>query len=94
MITSSDEKTGTILLKLLKVLKTGFAENKGQSRPLSVVSKTQGKCQLSVKFWPFVSCQFSLSRPSPNPRPPRVRGLRRMTFQTSYKAAIEERFIM
>ena len=29
-------------------LKKGFVEDKGQSGPLSVVSKTQGKCQLSV----------------------------------------------
>ena len=33
-----------------KALKTGFVENKGQSGPLSADSKTQGKCQLSVKF--------------------------------------------
>ena len=38
------------MLMLFKALKTGFVENKGQSGPLSVVSKTQGKCQLSVKF--------------------------------------------
>ena len=41
-ITLSDEKSGTMLFKALK---TGFVENKGQSGPLSVVSKTQGKCQ-------------------------------------------------
>ena len=46
-VTLSDEKSGTMLLKALK---TGFVEHKGQSGPLSVVSKTQGKCQLSVKF--------------------------------------------
>ena len=47
-----------------KALKTDFVKNKGQSGPLSVDSKTQDKCQLSVKFvscqlkfWPFVSCQ-------------------------------------
>ena len=28
---------------LFKALKMGFVENKGQSDPLSVVSKTQGK---------------------------------------------------
>ena len=33
--TLSDEKSGTMLLKTLK---TGFVENKGQSGPLSVVS--------------------------------------------------------
>ena len=31
-----------------KALKTGFIENNGQSGPLSVVSKTQGNCQLWV----------------------------------------------
>ena len=35
---------------LFKALKTGFVEDKGQSGPLSFVSKTQGKYQLSVKF--------------------------------------------
>ena len=43
---------------LFKALKTGFVENKGQSGPLSVVSKTQGKCQLSVKFQAI--CQLSV----------------------------------
>ena len=33
-----------------EALKTGFVENKRQSGPLSSDSKTQGKCQLSVKF--------------------------------------------
>ena len=33
----------------IKRFATGFAENKGQS-VLSVVSKTKGKCQFSVKF--------------------------------------------
>ena len=42
LITLSDEKSGTMLFKALK---TGFVENKGQSGPLSVVNKTQGKCQ-------------------------------------------------
>ena len=42
LITLSDEKSGTMLFKALK---TGFVKNKGQSGPLSVVSKTQGKCQ-------------------------------------------------
>ena len=45
---------------------------------LSVLSKTDYKCQLSVKFsaicqllfWPFVSCQLSPSRPSSNQHPP------------------------
>ena len=35
---------------LFKALKIGVVENKKQSGPLSVFSKTQGKCQLSVKF--------------------------------------------
>ena len=47
LITLSDEKSGTMLFKALK---TSFVEDKGQSGPLSVVSKIQGKCQLSVKF--------------------------------------------
>ena len=42
LISLSDEKSGTILFKALK---TGFVENKGQSGPLSVDSKTQGKCK-------------------------------------------------
>ena len=42
LITLSDEKSGTMLLKALK---TGFGENRGQSGPLSVDSKTKGKCQ-------------------------------------------------
>ena len=42
LISLSDEKSGTILFKALK---TGFVENKGQSGPISVDSKTQGKCQ-------------------------------------------------
>ena len=46
LITLSEEKCGTMLFKALK---TGFVENNGQSGPLSVVSKTQGKCQLSDK---------------------------------------------
>ena len=37
-----DEKSGTMLFTALK---TGFVENKGQSGPLPVVSRTQGKCQ-------------------------------------------------
>ena len=37
LITLSDEKNGTILFKALK---TGFEENKGQSGPLSVDSRT------------------------------------------------------
>ena len=42
LITLSDEKSGTMLFKALK---TGFGENRGQSGPLSVDSKTKGKCQ-------------------------------------------------
>ena len=45
LITLSDEKSGTTLFKALK---TGFVENKSQSGPLSVVSKTQGNCRLRV----------------------------------------------
>ena len=37
MITLSDEKSGTMLFKDLEM---GFVENKGQSGPLSVKSKT------------------------------------------------------
>ena len=37
LITLSDEKSGTMLFKALK---TGFVENRGQSGPLSVDSKT------------------------------------------------------
>ena len=37
LITLPDEKNGTMLFKALK---TGFEENKGQSGPLSVDSKT------------------------------------------------------
>ena len=47
LITLSDEKRGTMQFKALKM---DFLESKGQLGPLSVVSKTQGKCQLSVKF--------------------------------------------
>ena len=46
-VTLSDEKSRTMLPKALKI---GFVENKGQSGSLSAVSKTQDKCQLSVKF--------------------------------------------
>ena len=42
LITLSDEKSGTMLFKALK---TGFVENRGQSGPLSVDSKTHGECQ-------------------------------------------------
>ena len=55
LITLSDEKSGTMLLKALKI---GFVENKGQSGSLSAVSKTQDKCQLSVKF--SAICQLSV----------------------------------
>ena len=43
----------------LKALTKGFVENKGQSSPLSVDSKTQGKCQLSVKI--VAICQLSVN---------------------------------
>ena len=43
---------------LFKDLKTGFVENKVQAGPLSADSKTQGKCQLSVKF--SAVCQLSV----------------------------------
>ena len=46
LITLSDEKCGT----MPRPYNGFFLENNGQSGPLSVVSKTQGKCQLSVKF--------------------------------------------
>ena len=39
-------------------LKKGLAEDKGQSGTLTFVSKPQGKCQLSVKFWAI--CQLSV----------------------------------
>ena len=55
LITLCEEKSGTVLFKALK---TGFVENKGQSGPLSADSKTQGKCQLSVKF--SAICQLSV----------------------------------
>ena len=42
LITLSGKKSGTMLFKALKL---GFVEKRGQSGPLSVVSKTQGKCQ-------------------------------------------------
>ena len=42
LIILSYEKSRTILFKALK---TGFVENKGQSGPFSVDSKTQGKYQ-------------------------------------------------
>ena len=54
----------------------GFVENKGRSGPLSFVSKTFAKTNVScqsnfkqsvscqLKFWPFVSCQLTPSRPS------------------------------
>ena len=44
------------LLACLKGLKTGFADNKGQSGPLSFVSKIQGKCHYN--------CQLTSSRSS------------------------------
>ena len=47
MITLPGEKSGQEQC-YQKVLKMGFTENKGQSGPLPVVSKTQGKCQSSV----------------------------------------------
>ena len=42
LIALFDEKRGTMLFRALK---TSFVENKEQSGPLPVVSKTQGKCQ-------------------------------------------------
>ena len=42
LITLFDEKSWAMLFKALK---TGFVENKEKSGPLSVDSKTQGKCQ-------------------------------------------------
>ena len=56
LITLSAEKSGTMLFKALK---TGFVENKGQAGPLSADSKTQGKCQLSIKF--SAICQLSVN---------------------------------
>ena len=47
LITLSDERSGTMLFKALK---TGVVKKKEQSGPFSVVSKTKGKFQLSVKF--------------------------------------------
>ena len=35
---------------LFQALKKGFVEDEGQSSPLSGDNKTQGKCQLSVRF--------------------------------------------
>ena len=71
LIPLSDEKSGTMLFKTLK---TGFVKNKGQSghcqltvKPKADVSSRLNfrlivSCQL--KFWPFVSCQLTPSRPS------------------------------
>ena len=56
LITLSDEKTGPMLFKALKRV---FLENKGQSGSSSVVGKTQGRCQLSVKI--LAICQLSLN---------------------------------
>ena len=42
-----------------KALKTSFVENKGQSGRLSADSKTQGKCQLSVKI--LAICRLSVN---------------------------------
>ena len=66
LTTLSDEKSGTMIFKALKM---GFVENKGQSGPLPVVSTTKGSwanvsCQLSFRL--FVSCQLTPSRPSNN----------------------------
>ena len=52
-----------------KALKTGFVEHKRHSGPLSVVSKTLGKCQLSIKIlgdfsvvnYNFGQCQLSVN---------------------------------
>ena len=53
----SDEKS---------VLKMGFVENKGQSCPLSFVSKTLATANVScqLNFRRFVSCHLTPSRPS------------------------------
>ena len=56
LITLSAEKSATMLFKALK---TGVVENKGQAGPLSADSKTQGKCQLSIKF--SAICQLSVN---------------------------------
>ena len=66
LTTLSDEKSGTMIFKALKM---GFVENKGQSGPLPVVSTTKGSganvsCQLNFRL--FVSCQLTPSRPSNN----------------------------
>ena len=58
LITLSNEKR--VEQCYFKALKTGFVENKGQSGPLSADSKTQGKCQLSVKI--LAICQLSVNR--------------------------------
>ena len=57
LITLSNEKR--VEQCYFKALKTGFVENKGQSGPLSADSKTQGKCQLSVKI--LAICQLSVN---------------------------------
>ena len=44
---------------IFKALKNGFVENKGQSGTLSAVSKTQGKCQLSVNPIQTLLCNKS-----------------------------------
>ena len=60
LITLSDEKSGTMLFKALK---TGFVENRRQSGPLSVDSKTKANVSSQLNFRLFVSCQLTPSRP-------------------------------
>ena len=50
---------------LLKGLKKGLAEDKGQSGTLSFVSKPQGKCQLSVKIFGYLSSVVIQLHPDP-----------------------------
>ena len=69
----------------------GFVGNKGQTGPLSFVSKTPPKannsCQLNfrrfvrcqLKFWLFVSCQLTPSRPSFINTAPTLFSLRKIT---------------
>ena len=50
LMTLSDEKNETMLLEVERPSKRVFWKNKGQSGPAPVISKTQGKRQLSAKF--------------------------------------------
>ena len=65
-------ETGNEKEMLKNVIYNEFVEYLGQPGLLTVVSKTEYKCQLSVKFWPFVSCQLTTSRPSHKTREPGV----------------------